>query len=55
MSSQLCIRGHWITAEHLLTMIGAGWARGVDPADFPPVEVGDLQQAAAYPALSARE
>lgn len=55
MGGQPCIRGHRFTVEHLLTLVGAGWTLEQIQADFPFIEAGDLQQAAAYAAFSVRE
>jgi uncharacterized protein (DUF433 family) len=55
MGGQPCIRGHRFTVEHLLTLVGAGWTLEEIQADFPFIEAGDIQQAAAYAAFSVRE
>ena len=50
-----CIRGHRFTVEHLLTLVGAGGALEEIQADFPFIEAGDIQQAAACAAFTVRE
>jgi uncharacterized protein (DUF433 family) len=34
MGGQPCIRGHRLTVEHLLTLVGAGWTLEEIQADF---------------------
>ena len=55
MGGQPCIRGHRFTVEHLLRLVGAGWTLQEIQAGFPFIEAADIQQAAAFAALSVRE
>lgn len=54
MGGQPCIRGHRFTLEHLLNLVGVGWTPEEIQADFPLIEAGDIQQAAAYAAFPVR-
>ncbi|WP_203433986.1 DUF433 domain-containing protein [Jiangella asiatica] len=55
MGGQPCIRGHRLTVEHLLRLIGAGWSLEQVQEEFPFIEAADLQQAIAYASFSVRE
>lgn len=55
MGGQPCIRGHRLTVEHLLTLVGSGWTIEEIQEDFPFIEAADIQQAVAYASLSVRE
>jgi uncharacterized protein (DUF433 family) len=55
MGGQPCIRGHRFTVEHLLNLVGAGWALEQIQEDFPLIEAADILQAVAYAAFSVRE
>jgi uncharacterized protein (DUF433 family) len=55
MGGQPCIRGHRFTVEHLLGLVGAGWALDQVQEDFPFNEAADIQQAIAYASFSVRE
>jgi len=55
MGGQPCIRGHRFTVEHLLSLVGAGWALEQIQEEFPFIEPADIQQAIAYASFSVRE
>jgi uncharacterized protein (DUF433 family) len=55
MGGQPSIRGHRFTAEHLLTLVGAGCTLEEIQADFPFIEAADIQQATALAAFSVRK
>lgn len=54
LGGQPCIRGYRFSVEHLLELLAAGWTLEVIQAEFPFIELEDVQQALGYAAALAR-
>jgi uncharacterized protein (DUF433 family) len=53
LGGQPCIRGYRFSVEHLLELLAAGWTFDQIHADFPFIELDDIQQALGYAAALA--